>query len=208
MSELFANVKPGQRVHYMTPQGQTKSGTVVMNRKTHLVLNRGKGQPQVVTADNYVKHSEGGRVKGALLSRVAKSMKEAKEASDYSPPFEPDAPTKNDGVVKGKRPVGMSIARHLARMARDKAEREKNAVKEEDESLAAYKTALAYKKKKDHKKKKKQVLHPGRHAKGSVTEAKSEVTGREMAEYIPDGQGKYKVNYIHPDKSKKENDRF
>ena len=61
----------------MTPQGQTRSGTVVMNRGTHLVLNRGGGQPQVVTKDNYIKHSEKGKVKGALLSRVAQSMKEA-----------------------------------------------------------------------------------------------------------------------------------
>lgn len=74
--DFFNNVKPGARVHYMTPQGQTRSGTVVMNRGTHLVLNRGGGQPQVVTKDNYIKHSEGGKVKGALLSRVAKSMKE------------------------------------------------------------------------------------------------------------------------------------
>lgn len=77
MSDFFNNVKPGARVHYMTPQGQTRSGTVVMNRGTHLVLNRGGGQPQVVTKDNYIKHSEGGKVKGALLSKVAQSMKEA-----------------------------------------------------------------------------------------------------------------------------------
>ena len=77
MSDFFNNVKPGARVHYMTPQGQTRSGTVVMNRGTHLVLNRGGGQPQVVTKDNYIKHSEKGKVKGALLSKVAQSMKEA-----------------------------------------------------------------------------------------------------------------------------------
>ena len=85
MSDFFNNVKPGARVHYMTPQGQTRSGTVVMNRGTHLVLNRGGGQPQVVTKDNYVKHSEGGKVKGALLSKVAKSMK--KESVDESMQF-------------------------------------------------------------------------------------------------------------------------
>ena len=73
--DLFDNVKPGSRVHYLTPQGQTRSGTVVMNKGTHLVLNRGGGQPQVVTPKNYVKHSEGGKVKGALLSNLAKSMK-------------------------------------------------------------------------------------------------------------------------------------
>jgi len=78
--DLFDNVKPGSRVHYLTAQGQTRSGTVVMNRGTHLVLNRGGGQPQVVTPKNYVKHSEGGKVKGALLSNLAKSMK--KESVD------------------------------------------------------------------------------------------------------------------------------
>jgi hypothetical protein len=86
MSDLFDNVKPGSRVHYLTPQGQTRSGTVVMNKGTHLVLNRGGGQPQVVTPKNYVKHSSGGKVQGALLSNLAKSMKkeEAEQIDEIS----------------------------------------------------------------------------------------------------------------------------
>lgn len=80
--DLFDNVKPGSRVHYLTPQGQTRSGTVVMNRGTHLVLNRGGGQPQVVTPKNYIKHSEGGKVKGALLSNLAKSMKKEETVNE------------------------------------------------------------------------------------------------------------------------------
>jgi len=41
MSVLFDNVKPGDTVHYKTPQGQMGKGKVVMNRGTHLVLNAG-----------------------------------------------------------------------------------------------------------------------------------------------------------------------
>lgn len=78
MSDLFNNIKPGHLVHYLTPQGQTRKGTVVMNRGTHLVLNRGKGQPQVVTPKNFVKAQDGTRVTSALLSNVAKSLKEDK----------------------------------------------------------------------------------------------------------------------------------
>jgi hypothetical protein len=95
MSDLFDNVKPGSRVHYLTPQGQTRSGTVVMNKGTHLVLNRGGGQPQVVTPKNYVKHSSGGKVQGALLSNLAKSMK--KEGWDGRGPH-PILKQKDDGT--------------------------------------------------------------------------------------------------------------
>lgn len=71
MTVLFDNIKPGDTVHYRTPQGVTAKGKVVMNRGTHLVLNRGRGSPQVVTDKNYVKHSRGGKVVGALLSRLS-----------------------------------------------------------------------------------------------------------------------------------------
>ena len=70
MSELFSSVKPGDTVHYLTQQGDARKGKVVMNRGTHLVINRGKGQPQVVNDKNYIKHERGGKVVGALLSRV------------------------------------------------------------------------------------------------------------------------------------------
>lgn len=397
MSDFFNNVKPGARVHYMTPQGQTRSGTVVMNRGTHLVLNRGGGQPQVVTKDNYIKHSEKGKVKGALLSRVAQSMKEAayrdnpntqffvhklkvgalvmndrgdvhdhyedheeaqkvadklnndygvkrwnkkraaKEANEetrldeissklaksYLKKTDPNTPGAKeidahlDAVMTGKEKMDPDITRKafnriqgranardrkglrgaLRRRAielgkqgyvhRDKFNKEETQLDElktstlksygrkalkdlpkqvkrgdtawdkyvsgaempdpdkawdtvvdadrkkkmrqrgikrlagqlkargetsvNEASLEAQKTALAYEASKKKKKKKKQVVKPGAKHASSVSptnEAKSSITGREMAEYIPDGQGKYKVNYIYPDKSKKENDRF
>jgi hypothetical protein len=409
MADFFDNVKPGSRVHYLTPQGQTRSGTVVMNQGTHLVLNRGGGQPQVVTPKNYIKHSTKGKVKGALLSNLAKSMKEeryrdnpqirfhveplkhgalvmtdrgdvhdhydsheearkaadklnndygvrrwnkkraAKEANEetrldeissklaksYLKKTDPNTPGAKeidahlDAVMTGKekkmdpdiqrkafnRVQGRANARDrkglrgaLRRRAielgkqgyvhRDKFNKEETQLDElktttlksygrkalkdlpkqvkagdkawdkyvsgadvpdpdkaydeivkadrkvhnrkagikrlskqladraklkpegervkamslnTENTLEAQKTAIAYELTKKKKKKKKQVLKAGKKAASSVrptNEAKSSITGREMAEYIPDGQGKYKVNYIYPDKSKKENDRF
>lgn len=67
---MFTNVKPGDTVHYLTPQGQRGKGKVVLKYDTHVVVNRGKGQPQVVNDKNYVKHERGGKVIGALLSRL------------------------------------------------------------------------------------------------------------------------------------------
>lgn len=73
MSELFNNVKVGDTVHYSTPQGQYGKGKVVIKHESgsHVVINRGKGQPQVVNDKNYVKHERGGKVVGALLSKLA-----------------------------------------------------------------------------------------------------------------------------------------
>ena len=68
---MFSNVKPGDVVHYSTPQGQYGKGKVVLRYDTHVVVNRGKGQPQVVNDKNYVKHERGGKVVGALLGKVA-----------------------------------------------------------------------------------------------------------------------------------------
>ena len=68
---MFSNVKPGDIVHYSTPQGQYGKGKAVLPYDTHVVVNRGKGQPQVVNDKNYVKHERGGKVIGALLSKVA-----------------------------------------------------------------------------------------------------------------------------------------
>lgn len=82
MSDLFDNIKPGHTVHYLTPQGQTRKGRVVMNKGTHLVLNAGGkyGTPQVVTPRNFVKAQDGTRVTSALLSNVAKSVKRTDES--------------------------------------------------------------------------------------------------------------------------------
>lgn len=71
MSSLFHDVKPGDTVHYSTPQGQSGKGKVVLRYDTHVVVNRGKGQPQVVNDKNYIKHERGGKVVGALLSRLS-----------------------------------------------------------------------------------------------------------------------------------------
>jgi hypothetical protein len=85
-NNFFDNVRPGHIVHYLNPQGQERKGKVVMNQGTHLVLNRGDGQPQVVTQKNFIKSVDGGKVRSALLSNVAKAMKDTggklKEASD------------------------------------------------------------------------------------------------------------------------------
>ena len=48
-----------------------------------------------------------------------------------TPPFTPDAPKKNSGVVVGKRPEGMSKARHLARLAMKGELNKKKTVKED-----------------------------------------------------------------------------
>lgn len=68
---MFSSVKPGDVVHYTTPQGQYGKGKAVLTYDTHVVVNRGKGQPQVVNDKNYVKHVRGGKVIGAVLSKVA-----------------------------------------------------------------------------------------------------------------------------------------
>ena len=82
MSDLFNNVKPGDMVHYKTPQGQHGKGKVVLRYDTHVVVNRGKGQPQVVNDNNYVKHERGGKVIGALLSRLkAEEVEQVNELS-------------------------------------------------------------------------------------------------------------------------------
>jgi hypothetical protein len=71
-------------------------------------------------------------------------------------PFTPDKPKKNPGVVPGKRGVGPSIAKHLAKMAMKK-QQQKKSIKEEDveekyvnpglEKLAAQRRAMQQQKK-------------------------------------------------------------
>lgn len=54
----FKNIQPGDRVTYRTPQGQTCFGTAqrLLCFPTHVVVDRGRGQPQVVNERNYVMH--------------------------------------------------------------------------------------------------------------------------------------------------------
>lgn len=134
--DFFGNVKPGARVHYLDRHGKTASGTVVINKGTHLVLNTGgrHGTPKVVTPDNYVKHSEGGKVKGALLSNLAKSMKEESKLNEISPATKAsykekavatftkrvDAVT-NPNSEKGKRKVAIAAGTGLLKNRNAKA---------------------------------------------------------------------------------------
>jgi len=67
-----------------------------------------------------------------------KKYDHVKESVD-TPPFTPDAPKKNLGVVVGKRPEGMSKARHLARLAMRGELNKKKTVKE-DSALDVEKT--------------------------------------------------------------------
>ena len=54
----WRDIGPGSTVWFETPQGQERSGKVVMSFATHLVLNCGgrHGTPAVVNEKNYLKH--------------------------------------------------------------------------------------------------------------------------------------------------------
>ena len=54
----FRNIAPGDVVTYRTPQGQTRQGRAqrLLCFASHVVCDRGNGQPVVVNADNYVSH--------------------------------------------------------------------------------------------------------------------------------------------------------
>jgi len=64
---LFDTIKPGMRVTILTPQGQERSGKVVMKFSTHAVLNMGgaHGTPGIATAENVVRVS--GRNQASVL---------------------------------------------------------------------------------------------------------------------------------------------
>ena len=87
-------------VHYKTPQGQHGKGKVVLRYDTHVVINRGKGQPQVVNDRNYVKHERGGKVIGALLSR----LKEGRNSDADADEVEAKRPKAKGKTVTGKDP--------------------------------------------------------------------------------------------------------
>lgn len=54
----WRGIAPGDLVTYVTPQGNTKSGKVVISATSHVVLNAGgrHGTPAVVDERNYVSH--------------------------------------------------------------------------------------------------------------------------------------------------------
>jgi hypothetical protein len=72
-------------------------------------------------------------------SPLGQGVAERQETERLKPPFTPDKPKKNPGVVPGKHGTGPSIAKHLAKMAMKK-QQEKKPVKEEielDEGMSA-----------------------------------------------------------------------
>jgi hypothetical protein len=54
----WRGIAPGDSVTYVTPQGNTRSGKVVISTATHVVLNAGgkHGTPAVVDEHNYSSH--------------------------------------------------------------------------------------------------------------------------------------------------------
>jgi hypothetical protein len=57
-ASVFNGIRAGDIVRYRTPQGQSFTGRAqaMLLFATHVVIDRGNGQPQVVNADNYVTH--------------------------------------------------------------------------------------------------------------------------------------------------------
>jgi hypothetical protein len=77
-----------------------------------------------------------------LAAQKKKEIEDMKK-EEVTPPFTPDKPKKNSGVVPGKHGVGPSLAKHLAKKGMQK-QLEKNPVKEEVEELDELsKTTLA-----------------------------------------------------------------
>jgi hypothetical protein len=70
---------------------------------------------------------------------------------ERDPPFTPDKPKKNPGVVPGKHGVGPSVAKHLAKMAMKK-QQEKKPMKKEEKYVNPGLEKLAAQKKKTMKK--------------------------------------------------------
>ena len=64
-STNYSDIMIGDTVYYSTPQGQVGKGKTVIIGKTVImgdhgwVVNRGNGQPQVVTLENFVKFNKG-----------------------------------------------------------------------------------------------------------------------------------------------------
>lgn len=86
--------------------------------------------------------------------------KEKMKKEERDPPFTPDKPKKNPGVVPGKHGAGPSIAKHLAKMAMKK-QQEKKPVKEA--SSPAQQAAIAISMKKAGKTPKEEgVMIPGK----------------------------------------------
>jgi hypothetical protein len=88
-------------------------------------------------------------IKRARAKVQQKTMKKEEVEEERDPPFTPDKPKKNPGVVPGKSGVGASIAKHLAKMAMKRQMDKKKPVKE-DESLKESGGPVVWKKGNDH----------------------------------------------------------
>ena len=58
-STNYSDIMIGDTVYYSTPQGQAGKGKTVIIGDHGWVVNRGNGQPQVVTRENFVKFNKG-----------------------------------------------------------------------------------------------------------------------------------------------------
>jgi hypothetical protein len=76
-----------------------------------------------------------------LMKKKKQEIEDMKK-EEVTPPFTPDKPKKNPGVVPGKYGVGPSLAKHLAKKGMQK-QLEKNPVKEEVEELDEISKGLA-----------------------------------------------------------------
>jgi hypothetical protein len=62
MLNTFHDIRPGQTVHYRTPQGEMRKGRACryLLFPAHVVVDTGRGRPRVVDATNYVRHGRKG----------------------------------------------------------------------------------------------------------------------------------------------------
>ena len=102
------------------------AGTAAKAMKDHSPRAESKYLDQVNDASTVLSF----RQRNGTPAWYKKKYDHVKESVD-TPPFTPDAPKKNLGVVVGKRPEGMSKARHLARLAMRGELNKKKTVKED-----------------------------------------------------------------------------
>jgi len=103
------------------------AGTAAKAMKDHSPRAESKYLDQVNDASTVLSF----RQRNGTPAWYKKKYDHVKESVD-TPPFTPDAPKKNLGVVVGKRPEGMSKARHLARLAMKGELNKKKTVKEDN----------------------------------------------------------------------------
>jgi len=55
----YSDIMVGDTVYYSTPQEQVGKGKTVFRGDHGWIVNRGNGQPEVVTPENFVKFNKG-----------------------------------------------------------------------------------------------------------------------------------------------------